>query len=167
MTRGKVKDTICLLSETQRGGLVKLTDIVNRSESEKSFLDILHEKHPKSQPPSPEALVTPTYSDHFPDTVFHAPLPHLHITQRGKRMLYVLQLLLHTFSSSLFPQLPRQQTLYGVHERGRQCLQHEHQSTPLSVVANTSHTQVCYKCCDCSSIICLSHYWLSYYIFVG
>ena len=73
MTRGKVKDAIRLLSETQRGGVLKLTDLVNSgSEEEKSVLDILHEKHPKNQPPFPETLVTSTDSEYFSYAIFQA-----------------------------------------------------------------------------------------------
>ncbi len=60
MTKGKIKDAIRTLSETQKGGTLELTDTINTGpENSKSVFEILLEKHPENQPPSPETIVTP------------------------------------------------------------------------------------------------------------
>ena len=57
MLEGKVRAALQLVTEQERGGLLPLDSVVSsHCSTSKTVCDVLREKHPSAQPPSPSAI---------------------------------------------------------------------------------------------------------------
>ena len=57
MLRGKVRDALRLLTETECNGVLSLSDVIS-TDPKLTVYDVLESKHPPAHPPADEALIT-------------------------------------------------------------------------------------------------------------